>query len=505
MMPAAQPSTFSDKQAGTMDLAWNAAVSLVLFIGIVSGGSSEASSLTFNLFRLLCIALLAGALFRLASAQLGTAEKMAVGLAAAIVILIVMHLIPLPYQIFADLPGRGYVISVFSIAGIREQWMPATLSPKNTWASLVAVMPPMAIFLAALTVSSRGRWMLAGAILLGTLANVMLGLAQRFQGPRSTLYLYEYANFGLATGFFSNRNNFAMLLCIAIPLIWAVSHRFSGNKSRDRLLIIATGTLMVALTFVGLAVSASRAGILLGMLALVLSTMMIWSQSTSRGSARARRSLLAILAAGLILGQFGMIGLLRIAETDPVTEYRTQISQATLRAATHYLPIGSGFGTFRGVYAMHETPSTMISNYINHAHNDWLELWLEGGLPAAFLMACFIMLFLWQAVRVWNPEGPYAAHALTRAASIGVLALLLHSFVEYPLRMPALACVFAVLLALMLSSATHIGSRRPGRKRPHHEQPLVEADASEKLPPPVFDMGPRGGFGTRRSGTRINS
>ena len=480
-------------------LIWPAAVSLVLFLGIVSGGSSEADSIVFAVFRLLCVLLFAAALFRLMNDRLSTTERIAVVFAALAVMLVGLHLVPLPYSLFSQLSGRGYVATAFSIAGIPEKWMPLTLSPEATWACLLALMPPLAVFLAALTTDSRGRWIITGTILLAVIANVLLGLAQRFQGPKSSLYLFEYVNFGLATGFFSNRNNFAMLLCIAIPLIWAVGHKLSRRGLVSRFLVIAIGTVMMGTVFVGLAVSSSRSGILLGMLALALSTVMIWSPSTSRRSFRTRRSLLALLAAGLIIGQFGMIGILRIAETDPVTEYRTQISRATWRAASDYVPLGSGFGTFREVYTMHETPATMVSAYINHAHNDWLELWMEGGLPAAILMGGFIILFLWQSFRVWNPNGPYASHVLPRAASIGVLVLLLHSLVEYPLRMPALACIFALLLAIMLSSTSHSASTIRSRTRNNYDPPPEPHAPITRSSPPVFDVGDQSRLETRRS------
>ncbi|HBJ82936.1 MAG TPA: hypothetical protein DDZ88_03485, partial [Verrucomicrobiales bacterium] len=451
MSHAAKTAEFAAYRTAAGGLTWPAAISGVILLGIVAGGSSEANSAAFTLFRLLSILLFAAALLRLLQARLALAERLALVIAGLAVVLVLLHLVPLPYGVFSELPGRGYVATVFSVAGIPERWMPLTLSPDATWASLLALMPPIAIFLAALTADPRGRWMIAGTILIGVVANVLLGLAQRFQGPKSSLYLYEFVNSGLATGFFSNRNNFAMLLCLAIPLIWAVTHKLSRRSRNNKLVVLAAGAVMMGSVFIGLAVSASRSGILLGMLALALSTVMIWTPSSSRNSSRTRGALLAILAAGLIIGQFGMIGILRIAETDPVTEYRTQIRQVTLGAASDYLPLGSGFGTFEAVYAMHETPATMLSAYVNHAHNDWLELWLEGGVPAAILMMAFIILFIWQAARIWNPKGPYASHVLPRAASIGVLVLMLHSLLEYPLRMPALACVFALLLAVMLS------------------------------------------------------
>ena len=55
-------------------------------------------------------------------------------------------------------------------------------------------MPPIAFFLATLTTESRMRWLIIAIIPLGSVANVFLGLAQRFQGPASDLYLYEITN-----------------------------------------------------------------------------------------------------------------------------------------------------------------------------------------------------------------------------------------------------------------------------------------------------------------------
>lgn len=472
----------------TGSAAWTASIGLVLALGIVSGGSSEASSAVFNLFRLACVALLACAIIRLVATSVTFVERYAITLAAGTIVLVILHLLPLPYSVFALLPGREYVATVFSVAGIEAKWMPVTLSPAATWACLLALLPPLAIFLATLTADHRSRWLIVVVMLLGVIANVVLGLAQRFQGPKSSLYLYDYVNFGLATGFFSNRNNFAVMLCVSIPLIWALTQKSAQRQQSSKsIIIVAVGAIMMGLVLLGLAVSASRSGILLGMLALVLSTVMVWSPSSSRKSRRARHTLLTLLAAALIIGQFGMIGILRIVETDPVTEYRTQIRDVTLRAASEYLPVGSGFGTFRDVYGMHETPETMLTAYVNHAHNDWLELWLEGGLPAAFLMTAFVVLFVWQAARVWTPRAGYAANVLARAASIGTLVLLLHSLVEYPLRMPALASVFATLLALMLGPPN--SKPMPRRNNGNSIEPSPQSSVAQlSSTPPVFEV-----------------
>ena len=473
-------------------MLWGYALGGTMALGLLSGGSSEAGSFAFQAFRFAAIALMAVGLVRLTRERLGLAERAGVTLAIAMVTLLSLHLVPLPYALVSALPGRDFMVKAFSIAGISPSWMPLTLSPEATRACLLALLPPLALFTAMLTASSRARWIFVAAILLGAVVSTFLGLAQRFQGPKSGLYLYEIANFGSATGFFSNRNNFAMLLAVAIPLTWAMSHKLVRRSSSSAPLALSAGAAMMIVIFMGLAASNSRSGIFLGMLALLLSTAMVWSNPTSsRRSKRSKYSLLSILGAALIIGQFGMVGILRIVETDPLTEYRGQISEVTWRAAADYFPWGSGFGTFRPVYAMHETPATMLSAYVNHAHNDWLELWLEGGLPAALLMACFVCIFAYQAARLWNPKGHYEGAVLQRAASIGVLVLMIHSGLEFPLRMPGLAAVFGGLLAIMLAPPTqqrhHTHSNRRSSRR--DEEPLQRReDPVIPSAPPKFKV-----------------
>ena len=477
-------------------LLWGYALSGTMALGILSGGSSEASSFAFQLFRLCAILLMAAGLLRLTRERLSVAQRAGVLLATAAVALVAFQLIPLPYGLVSALPGRDFMVKAFAVAGVTPSWMPLTLSPEATKFCLLALLPPLALFTATLTASSRARWMLVAAILFGAVANTFLGLAQRFQGPQSGLYLFEVVNFGSATGFFSNRNNFAMLLCVAIPLTWAMSHKLLKRSHSAAPLAISAGVAMMIVIFMGLAASNSRSGILLGMLALLLSTLMVWSAGPTKGSRRSFRgkySVLALLGGALVIGQFGMVGILRIVETDPLTEYRGKISEVTWRTAADYFPWGSGFGTFRPIYGMHETPATMLSAYVNHAHNDWLELWLEGGLPAAALMACFLGLYLYQAARLWNPGGNYAGAVLQRAASVAVLVLMLHSLVEFPLRMPALAAIFGAMLAIMLTPSQHNshqasrGSSSSRRRSARVEEPLPRReDAAIAAAPPKF-------------------
>jgi O-antigen ligase len=159
---------------------------------------------------------------------------------------------------------------------------------------------------------------------------------------------------------------------------------------------------------------------------------------------------------------FRMAGLLRLAGTDPVSDYRAVISSVSLQTLKGFLPFGSGFGSFVPAYQLFETPATMQSSYINHAHNDWLELVLEGGLPMALVLAAFVMWFGVAVISVWrNVE----SELIAKAACISASVLLLHSFVDYPLRTPALMVMFALCCGFMAhASQITVQKRVPNTK-----------------------------------------
>ncbi len=80
--------------------------------------------------------------------------------------------------------------------------------------------------------------------------------------------------------------------------------------------------------------------------------------------------------------------------------------------------------------------------YVNHAHNEYLEIFFEGGIFAAGLVAVYLILLL--SALAHNRREP-----LQRAAFLSVFFLLVHSLVDYPLRTMALAMTFAFMNAII--------------------------------------------------------
>jgi O-antigen ligase len=137
---------------------------------------------------------------------------------------------------------------------------------------------------------------------------------------------------------------------------------------------------------------------------------------------------------------------------------RQEIFKTTTEAARDFMPAGSGLGSFRNVYALYEDHERLdAAAVVNHAHNDYLELALETGLPGIAVLALFLAWWARTSWRVWrSPEfGPFA-----QAAVVASAAILVHSLVDFPLRTAAISTCFAMCLGLMTARPRHVATDR---------------------------------------------
>jgi O-antigen ligase len=129
------------------------------------------------------------------------------------------------------------------------------------------------------------------------------------------------------------------------------------------------------------------------------------------------------------------------------------------------MPLGSGLGTFRPVYKLYEDHDRVTREVVNHAHNEYVELALETGVPGVLVILAFFAWWTRACWRAWKrPEAsPYA-----KAASIASAAILAHSLVDFPARTAALGVCFAMCLALLLERRERPKSDRPDLRPTRH-------------------------------------
>ena len=108
--------------------------------------------------------------------------------------------------------------------------------------------------------------------------------------------------------------------------------------------------------------------------------------------------------------------------------------------------LGSGPGTFYVAFPKYR-PET-IPVFYDYAHNDYVQIAAETGLVGLSLLGLVVVLSLGAAVRAqWVRRDPLM-RGMAFASIMGTTALLIHSWVDFNLQIPANALLFMVVLAL---------------------------------------------------------
>ncbi len=380
------------------------------------------------------------------------------------VALLCVQIIPLPPNIWTSFSGRGFATETYKSAGVPLGWLPLSLDAQITKDDLIFIGPALAFFVVALTVKANQRVYFILTLVLVVLVSIILGLAQISHVSTGSLFLYESGGMDSASGFFANRNFFAALLYATIPFAVALAINWIRGGKTHKIVGPIFAFIFIAIIIVGLGASASRMGIILAFFAILFSIPLIW---TTHGHSIGSRGLVIMMfIAVFLIAQFGLVAILRLASTDSVSEYRTTIYAVSLSTLRSVFPVGGGFGSFVPLYAMHETPSVVTTAYVNHAHNDWLELVLEGGLPMAILLVAYLAWYASATYNIWAKGRDLSEDLLLKAASISIALLLFHSFFDYPLRTPALMGLFALLNGFLACGPQPITMKIQQRRSP---------------------------------------
>lgn len=436
-------------------------IPLFLFLCLVMGGSAQ-SVWGVLILQLLAISIIAWAV--MSERGVGSSGSGLLLAVIASLVLIAIQVVPLPPQMWSSLPGRDEIERGYELLEQQLPWQPISLEPHATLGTLLYLLPSIAIIVGVLRLQAYNESWVAAALFTGTMAGILLGYVQVVTGQfgYSAWYLYEITNVGSAVGFFANRNHMGTLLLMTLPFVVALAfaHRDAGSKHASRTIIGVAGLAAILL---GLAANGSLAAIALAVPVVAASAALL------PGMRRARAALLtgtaiSLLAALVYLASSPVQPKLTGESTASFTS-RWDIWEKTVALLQKSFPVGTGFGSFESIYAMGESPTSVTRTYVNNAHNDYLELLLEGGLAGAILLFAFFAWWTKQAARALSsPTESRTAAAATIASGV----VLAHSAVDYPLRTTAIAAVFAFCVAVMAAGRKQREPARVGASAARH-------------------------------------
>jgi O-antigen ligase len=411
---------------------------LTVMAGLL-GGASRENAVQAAVLELMALPLAALAIRAMARSGRWPSGAILLILAAAIPLL---QLVPLPPAVWMAAPGHAPLAQALALLGLPPRWAPLSLHPAATLDCALALLPPAAVFLATPLLSPDERRIVAVAWIGLGAVGLVLGVAQLLEPAGGPAYLYPTTNLGSLVGLFANRNHEAGFLLALLPIAAALTlpppaRRSARTRRPARAVSPILAGLFAPVAVVALGVVRSRAGVGLAGPAIVGGLAVLARSGASRG-----RLLLAGLAAVAGVAAVGLFALGPILDrfgASMAEEARFAAWPTVIQAARSLMPLGAGVGAFERVFRAAEPLRLVGPTFFNHAHDEYLEIWLETGVFGPALVAAFAVWFALAAFRAWRRGG----EPLARGASVGVGLILAQSTVDYPLRTETVACLFA--------------------------------------------------------------
>lgn len=393
------------------------------------------------------------------------------------------QLAPLPLGLL-DLisPTRAELARALDPVAPGIRYAPVSAVPSATLAHVLRFAGYGAVFFLVRELvwqSWERPWRVTLPLLAVATAEAVLGMVQYFLNPGA----------GQATGTYINRNHFAGLMEMVLPLavMYAAAVRRRGSSRRHSpaapalracILLACAGLMLAAAIY-----SLSRMGFLAALAGLFVTGALA---AGANFGPRARRITGAAVVAAIALGtvflppdrlieRFAFL-----ASADEISsDTRYEIWRETLDLIRAYPAVGCGLGAYESVFSKYQRVAPL--NTVDYAHNDYLQYLAELGLVGFLIAAAFIAAVVVSTLRAvsvcWDPEERYLA-----VASLGAMAAIgLHSLVDFNLYMPANAMALAWIAGIGCG-VENVGRRASGGWPPSGIRGVVDLATAPLAP-----------------------
>lgn len=353
--------------------------------------------------------------------------------------------LPLPHGIWSMLPGRDVEQASLDLVGRANAWMPWSVDFTRTLTAAASLVPVLTVVNLSSRLSPNHAVKAVWFVVALGLITLLFGMSQLTEMQGSSQFYYG-RYYQILRGTFANRNTAALLLVICVNLVWVAPFPLQARA------VAVIRTVLAALLGVGVMLTQSRsATALLAMSLAYWGFVWVVVEVRANRSNRTRRLSLAVVA--LMCCAISGMGLLAsgstldriVARFGGMQDVRFQIWEDSQQTVLRYWPVGAGVGAFDQVFALDESLEHVATTRANRAHSEILETSVESGLVGLALMLAWLIWFARNAGRPLLTGQP----PLKAAAAMSLLAVMLQSLVDFPLRNQAMLCIAAFLLTLV--------------------------------------------------------
>ncbi len=341
------------------------------------------------------------------------------------------------------------------VAFTGEQWMEAPLDPARfpntvnigfalqSWASFSVYW--ITAWLVASLDRRALRWVLAAIVVLASFES-LYGLFVFALGQETILGIWPKTYYrGDVTGTFVNRNHFAGMLAVCLPIgaAFLFASRRQGGAIPSQPLRSAATVLYVLVVGMAIVNSHSRLGVFATLIGITAWFWLLGRSSESQDQKLIRWAPIVIIAL-IILGAlwFGPVALVRRFMVLPDDASRLDLVSAMLDFPPSVWITGIGAGAFVDAFPLVQ-PAALQAHF-TFAHNDWLEFVLEFGIVGTALITAALIYWYRQ-----SRPSPFTIVQL--AAAGGIIAIAVHSLGDFNLHIRGSAMIFWTAVGILMN------------------------------------------------------
>jgi O-antigen ligase len=318
------------------------------------------------------------------------------------------------------------------------------------------------LFLAAQAFRTLGEWRsFVWFVMIFAFLVCGFGILQQLTFNGKLYWFREMHYGGIPFGPYVNRNHFAGFAELVLPM--ALVPLLLGRVRRERLFIVG---ILAIIPLTALMLSASRGGIIsvgaeLAFLVLVLALRRAAGRHLFAGGVVLLFAFVIVswLGVNQILSRFSGLQTLEVTASK-----RASMRHGTWRIFLDHPVLGTGLGTLQQVYPPYET--LYDGKIVNHSHNDYLEVLAETGALGGICCAWFIGTLFFGGLRFLQSENDSFANTLRLCGWTACWGLMVHSVVDFNLRIPGNLLLFLLMSLLATAEIQQSAPVRSHGNRP---------------------------------------
>lgn len=382
---------------------------------------------------------------------------------------ILIQLIPLPSGIIKVISPETYNLYRDTSINEPQTWITLSINKKATLMEFFRIAAYVAFYILAVQLLTKKdilKKTIAVVVIFASLLS-FLGLLQHILSNNKIYWLRELTQGGTPFGPYVNRNHYAGLMEMIFPLVLSlflfykphvtynsfrekIAEIFNRQKTNIYILLGFSAVLIATSIFLSL----SRSGIV----SLCLS-MIIFGWMFIRRGANRKRGIIIIIVFILIVLSVGWFGWDPIFERfervknaqGNISELRLEIWKDSRNMINDFPATGTGFGSFIDIYPKYRTISG--DGVADHAHNDYIELFSDGGTIAFVILTWFLLTLFYKSYRAFLKRHEVYSICLFIGSIAGVISILIHSITDFNLHIGANGLYFFFLAGLAVSAA----------------------------------------------------